>query len=142
MLYAIRETDVKEVLFEGVTFMIKPLPYRVKRDIINETALMTIDRTKVIDLSELAVRAVKHGVTGWKDLRFEDGEVVEPALVDCPDYKIKCLSQDSIELLYRTSIFDNLSSLCLDNTRIEDHIKETAKKRKSSRKQLEDLKKK
>ena len=142
MLYAIRETDVKEVVFDDVTFFIKPLPYKVKRDIINETALMTFDRTKVIDLSELAVRAVKYGISGWKGLMYEDGKGAEFKLTDCQEYKVKCLDQDSIELLYRTSVFDSLSSLCLDNTRIEQHVKDSIKKRKSSKKPLEDIKKK
>lgn len=142
MLYAIRETDVKEITFDEVTFYIKALPYSVKKDLMYQSMMEFSDGTQRSNQLKVLTEAIKYGVSGWKGLMYEDGESVEPIFTQCPTYKVSMLSQESFELLYRSSIFYGLASMCLDNTIIPKHIKESTEKRKSNRKELEDLKKK
>jgi len=134
-LKALRPTDVKEVEYRdsGVIFKIRPLPYKVKQDIVNESTQIYFGK-KTINMAELAIKVVKYGCVGWDNLQYEDGTDCQPVLVDCPTYKVRCLDDESIEILYRVSAFDEISNLCNNQHEIEEYVEKWAKVKEEEKK--------
>ncbi len=133
-LYAIRDTDLIEVPYEdsGVIFKVKPLPFKVKRDLIHR-ATVSQKSEDVVDTSEVAIMAVKYGCCGWSGFKARDGVEVIAKLEQCPDYEVECLAEESLNMLYRSSAFGTIVEAITNPSDIDEFI-EKGKKKKASKK--------
>lgn len=128
-LVAVRPTDVKSVDYKdsGVVFEIRPLPLKVKKAIMNEQAKLAYNNHKLVDIAGMALNAVKYGCAGWTGLNYSDGKEAKAEFETCKEYKVECLTEDSLDLLYRTSAFDDLAVMCKEPSSVEGYIKESVR---------------
>jgi len=121
MIYAMDVDETNEFLYEGVKWHIKALPFEIKKKVTAETQGAVMG-TGVIDFAELALLTVKYGLDGWEGLKYRDG--TEAVCVKEKDKNGEnCLNQATLEMLYRTSVFDKIAQVVIDPSKISEYMK-------------------
>ncbi len=121
---AFEANEIFSFEYGGVIWKVAPLPHGIKKRLSKESTVAIQSKATIGDMIDVCMDAIKYGLKGWEGLNYSDGRPVSCVLTKDKN-GVECLDEKSIEMIYRTSAFDEISKYCLNPNTIPKHIEES-----------------